>query len=51
MGAPEHLQWQFAQARARRRLRRLRMIELAGWHVAIFCTGIGGGVLMTLLLR
>lgn len=45
MGAPEHLLWQFHQARTRARLRASAMIERAGWAFAAFSVGFGSGVL------
>lgn len=45
MGAPEHLRWQFEQARARRRVRLWRRLEVAGYLAALFSTGVAVGLL------
>lgn len=47
MAAPSHLQWQYEQARARRRLARLRRLEIAGFYAASVAAGFALGVLVT----
>lgn len=45
MGAPNHLLWQFQQARTRARLKAAARIERAGWIFAAGSTGFAMGVL------